>query len=176
MIEFSASLASNGLPTEITSEADVDAIIAAFDKHIDGLNFWQYYVFDVKAERESVKAALSKGDVKAWPTDIAHKSVVELAEIARKSDHLDGLGIPTKRGGPHVDGALAASIVKSAFVDIQDVEALADAWVRVVDVLNVPLYATWKDDMKAAVDQIKNRLKYIRLDPHGPKRGKITKE
>ena len=176
MVEFSASLESRGLPTKVTSEDDVNALMTAFEEYVNSLNFWQYYVFDVKAERESVKAALTGADVKPWEGDVAHKTVVELAEIIRNSGHVSTLGVPTKRGATRVDGALAASLTKSAFVDIQDVEALADAWIRVVDVLNVPLYEVWKEDMKAAFDGIRNRMKYTRLDPHGPKLGPITKE
>lgn len=176
MIEFSAALPELGLPTEVKSEGDVDTLIAAFEKHLEKHNLWQFYVFDVKVERERVKGALEKGNVKPWPKDIKHKTVKELAEIARYSGKLIGLGLPQKRGGPKVDPELSASIVKSAFVDLQDVDALADAWVRVVDVLNVPLYEIWKEDTKAAMDNIKNRLKYTRVDPHGPRLGPITKE
>ena len=176
MVEFSASLATKGLPTIITSEDDVNVLMTAFEEYVGSLNFWQYYVFDVKAERESVKAALAKGDVKPWTTEIAHKTVVELADLLRNSGQLLGWGVPTKRFATRVDGAIAASLVKSAFVDLQDVDALSDAWVRVVDVLNVPLYGIWKEDFKAAFDGIKNRMKYTRLDPHGPRLGPITKE
>ena len=175
MIEFSATLSKEGLPTDPKSEDDVKTLISAFEKHLEARNLWQFYVFDTKAERESVRAALKKGDVKAWPTDIAHKSVVELAETFRNSGSLVGLGVPQKRNGLHADSDIAASLVKSAFVNLQDIDALADAWVRVVDVLNVPLYETWKEDITVALDSMKNRIKYTRLDPHGPKLGPITK-
>ena len=48
------------------------------------------------------------------------------------------------------------------------------AWGRVVDVLNVPLYAEWEEDTKVALESVKNRLKYIRLEEGGPKLGEIT--
>lgn len=149
--------------------------MTAFQDHVKTLDFWQYYVLDVKAERESVKKALSAGDVKAWP-DVANKTVVELAEIAKGAGSVIGYGVPQKRFGVRVEGSVAASLIKGAFVDLSDIEALADAWVRVVDVLNVPLYQAWEDDTRAAMDGIKNRMKYARLDEHGPKLGPITKE
>lgn len=149
--------------------------MTAFQDHVKTLNFWQYYVLDVKAERESVKKALSAADLKAWP-DVANKTVVELAEIAKGTGSVIGYGVPQKRFGVRVEGSIAASLIKGAFVDLSDVEALADAWVRVVDVLNVPLYQAWEDDTRAAMDGIKNRMKYARLDEHGPKLGPITKE
>ena len=33
----------------------------------------------------------------------------------------------------------------------------------------------WKNDTQAALDNIRNRLRYIRLEEHGPKLGPITK-
>jgi glycogen debranching enzyme len=60
-------------------------------------------------------------------------------------------------------------------VNVEDNDALAEAWARVVDVLNVPLYEEWKADTSAALDQIRNRLVYIRLDESGPKMGNIDK-
>jgi len=49
-------------------------------------------------------------------------------------------------------------------------------WGRIVDVLNVPLYQEWKEDTKIALGNIKSRLKYTRLDEHGPRSGEITRE
>lgn len=175
MIEFSASLEARQLPTRITSSQDIDTLMTAFQDYVKTLNFWQYYVLDVKAERESVKAALSANKTHPWD-GVAHKTVVELAELLRASGHVASIGTHEKRFGTRVEGSVAAGLVKAAFVDIQDTEALADAWVRVVDVLNVPLYEEWEDDTKAAMDGIKNRMKYTRLDEHGPKLGPITKE
>ncbi len=154
---------------------DIDTLMAAFKDYIKGKNFWHYYVLDVKAERESVKKALSQNKLSSW-SGIEHKNVVELAEVLRSSGSVIGLGVPQKRFGTHVEGPVAAGLVKAAFVDLQDVDALADAWIRVVDVLNVPLYQEWEDDTEAAISNIKGRLKYTRLDEHGPKLGPITKE
>ena len=174
MIDFSVSLAANGLPTTVTSAQDVDTLMSVFEAHLGKLDFWQYYVLDVKAERESVKAALKANKATPW-SGVEHKSVVELAEILRTSGKVVGLGVPQKRFGTRVEGEVAAGIIKAAFVDLKDIDALADAWIKVVDVLNVPLYAEWKDDTQAALDNIRNRLRYIRLEEHGPKLGAITK-
>ncbi|KAL1753858.1 glycoside hydrolase family 13 protein [Schizophyllum commune] len=177
MVEFSATLESRNLPTLVNSSQDVDALINGFDGVMKGLNLWQYYVLDVTRERETVKAALSSKKVEPWTgADVAHKSVVELAEIVRSSGKVKGLAQYASRFGVSVDGAVAAGIVQAAFVDLSDADALADAWTKVVDVLNVPLYQEWEADVKVALDNIRNRLNYTRLDEHGPKMGKITKE
>jgi glycogen debranching enzyme len=75
----------------------------------------------------------------------------------------------------HIDGGVAGGLVKAAFVNItNDFDALADAWGRVIDVLNVPLYAEWEEDTKIALESVNNRLKYTRLEEGGPKMGEIS--
>lgn len=158
----------------VTCQNDVDALIDAFNEQVKQLNLWQYYVLDVNKEKASVRAALSN-EVHPWKgPDVAGKSVVELAQIIRFHDKVKDLGKLAKRFGVYVNGGVAASLVKAAFVELDDKNALADAWVRIVDVLNVPLYAEWEEDARAALDNVKNRLKYTRLDESGPKLGAIT--
>lgn len=123
-----------------------------------------------------MKAALTSEKVSLWSgTDVAGKPVTELAEILRASGKIQGFGQFASRFGVHVEPDVAAGFVKAAFVELTDIDALSDAWARVVDVLNVPLYQEWEEDTKVAVDSVKNRLVYTRLDEHGPKLGKISK-
>ncbi|KAJ7634145.1 glycoside hydrolase family 13 protein [Mycena polygramma] len=176
IIQLSSELASKGLPTAVTNQQDLDALTAAFQGVVKDLKLWQYYVLDVTREKDSVKAALASEKVVAWDgPPVAHKSVVEIAEILRSSGKIQGLGKFASRFGVSVDPGVAAGLVKAAFVDVSEIDSLADAWVRVVDVVNVPLYQEWEDDTKVAVDNVKNRLSYTRLDEHGPKLGEISK-
>ncbi|KAH8832592.1 glycoside hydrolase family 13 protein [Flagelloscypha sp. PMI_526] len=178
LISLSSQLALKGLPTQINSDHDLDAIMGAVSEAIRGLNFWQYYVLDVTRERASVRSALETKDaVEAWSGQpVEGKSVVELAQIVRSSGLVSGLSQYAKRFGVHVKPAVAAGLIKAAFNSLQDPEALAEAWTKVVDVINVPLYAEWEDDTKAAIDGVKNRLRYTRLDAHGPRLGEISEK
>lgn len=173
---MSATLASNGLPTSVSSQDDVDKIIGAVSDVVKGLELWQYYVLDVAKEKSSVKAALTSDKISPWTgTDVAGKSVVELAEILRESGKIEGFKQFASRFGVHVEPGIAAGFVKAAFTELTDTDALTDAWVRIVDVINVPLYQEWEEDTKVAVDNVKNRLVYTRLDELGPKLGQISK-
>ncbi|EPQ56459.1 glycoside hydrolase family 13 protein [Gloeophyllum trabeum ATCC 11539] len=178
IIDFSATLAANGLPVRIASYGDIETLVGALNQKIKDLNLWQYYVLDVNRENSAVKEAFANGRVIEWQgSPVAGKSVVELAEIVRSLGKAEGLGEFSGRFGVKVDGSFAAGLVKAPFAELGDnVNALADAWVRVVDVLNVPLYQEWEDDTKAALESIKNRVKYTRLDEHGPKLGDISRE
>jgi glycogen debranching enzyme len=174
LIEFSGSLSSRNLPVRITTNDDLEKIMSALSDHIKTLHFWQYYVLDVNREKASVKVALST-KVSQWDgPDVAAKSVVELAEILRRCNKVQGLGKFASRFGVRVDGGVAASLVKAAFVDVGDEDGLAEAWARIVDVLNVPLYEEWEEDTRVALENIKHRVKYARLDEKGPRLGEIT--
>lgn len=177
ILEFSGSIEAKGLPTTISSEGDINTILGAFEKTIKDLDLWQYYILDVVREKGSVTAALSSGKVETWSgPEIKGKNVAELAEIFKSENKINGLGAFASRFGASVDGGTAAGFVQAAFADIKDTDALADAWGKIVDVINVPLYQEWEEDTKIAIDHVKNRVKYTRLDEHGPKLGKITRE
>jgi len=148
----------------------------AFSAIVRGLDLWQYYVLDVAREKDSVKSALTSGKVTPWTgADVAGRSVVDLANIIRSANAIIGLGQFASRFGVRADAGVAAGFVKAAFVELEDPAALADAWGRVVDVLNVPLYEEWEEDTRVALDNVRNRIKYTRLDDNGPKLGEISK-
>ncbi|KAF5383708.1 hypothetical protein D9615_003666 [Tricholomella constricta] len=176
IIDFSGSLATRGLPAVINSEADIDTLINAFSAVLQGLNLWQYYVLDPNHEKKSVKDALASGNFESWSgPDLKGKTVVEFAEIVKCQGNIEGLGTLSSRFCVRTKTGDAAGLIKAAFADISDHDALADAWATVVDVLNVPLYEQWKEDSRVAIENIRNRVKYTRLDAHGPKLGEITK-
>ncbi|KAI6042102.1 glycoside hydrolase family 13 protein [Pisolithus marmoratus] len=176
ILEFSSSLAGKGLPIHVSCQKDIDTLMAAFADYLETKQLWQYYVLSTEAEKAAVTDALLSNTIIPWTgEDVAGRTVVELANIVRSARLIQGQGTLASRFVARVDGGVSAGFVKSAFPTLgNDVNALAQAWARVVDVLNVPLYAEWKEDTRVALDNIKNRLKYRRLDPNGPKLGEIT--
>lgn len=176
MIEFSASLASRGLPTTIKSVEDIDLLVTEFEKALNARNLWQYYVLDVEAQKKSVGAALKSGKVGEWTgPDVVGKSVAEIADILLQAGKLEKISAFEKRFCVTADPGLVAAVVKKAFSDLTSTTALAEAWGKVCDVLNVNFYTEWKEDTRIALDHIRNRVRYTRLDEHGPKLGPITK-
>ncbi|KAI0320874.1 glycoside hydrolase family 13 protein [Amylostereum chailletii] len=181
MVKFSGSLAERGLPTEVKSMQDVETLTNAFREYVKPSDLWQYYVFDVKAEKEGVRTALAGHTAKAWtgpdlkgknPTDVAH-----ILRTYKDGEVIKGLGKYATRFGVRVDPAVAAGIVQKIYPNNGNAPGpLVDAWGKIVDVLNVPLYQEWEEDMKIAFDNIKGRLKFGRLDDNGPKLGPITKK
>lgn len=178
MIEFSSTLAAKGLPTRISTMDDLDKVMISFADVFDSLRLWEYYVLNVEAEKEAVKKAISSSSttIPTWTGElVTGKSVADLAIIVRRAQKISGVSQYSKRFGVHVDPLYAASLAKAAFTELSgDSGALSEAWGRVADVLNVDLYKEANEDKRAALDGIKNRVKYTRLDDHGPKLGEIS--
>lgn len=156
---------------------DIELISDAFHEYIQRFKFWQFYVLDVTKEKEVIQGAFSSGKVEVWNgPEVQGKSASELAIILREyrgGEVLQGLSKYATRYGVHVDGAVAAGFVRAARGSDAD---LVSTWGYVVDALNLPLYREWEEDVNSALEHIKNRLKYGRLEDHGPKLGEITKK
>ena len=176
MIDFSSSLVEKGFPTTVTCEADVETLVTAFQNFVKGLELWQYYVMDVSHQRAAVRDAIVSGKYRPWAgPDIKGKTAVELSKIIDSLGKIKKLNSFASRFCVTADPDIAAAMIMAAFVDLTDPDTLADEWVKVVDVINVPLYQQWEEDTKIALQNIKNRVKYTRLDEHGPMLGEITK-
>lgn len=173
IIEFSGTLKSRGLPSVVSSESDIATLMQALEVTVKELNLWQYYILDATRERESVKAALTSGKTTPWNgTNITGKSVIDLATVVRDTNLIRGYRLFGSRFSSNVDPAIAAGFIQAAFKDISSPQDLAEAWGKVVDVINVPLYEEWEDDTKIAIDNIRNRIRYTRLELKG---GEISK-
>lgn len=178
ILEFSGSLQGSGLPTRVASQNDIDTLMIALEGHLKSKALWQFYVLDVDQEVGAVLSALSSNSIVPWNgEDVSGKSAPAIADIVQSSGLIRGRGALSSRYCAQVKGDIAAGIMKAACVhNADDVRSLAEGWKQVVDVLNVPLYAEWEEDTRMALDAIKNRLKYIRLDSNGPKLGEISIE
>ncbi|KAL4066020.1 glycoside hydrolase family 13 protein [Scleroderma citrinum] len=178
IVEFPSMLEEKGLPMHVSTQQDIDTLIDALGEHVRSKNLWQFYVLDVEAEKTALMNAISSNTVTPWTgEDLSGRTVEQLAEIVRSSGLIQGLGTFASRFVAHVDGRVSAGFVSAAFGDLgNDVGALAQAWAGIVNVLNVPLYEEWEDDTRAALGAIQCALKWVHLEDHGPKVGKISKD
>ncbi|KAG9018392.1 hypothetical protein FRB93_000095 [Tulasnella sp. JGI-2019a] len=177
IMEFSANVAAKGLPAVIKTADDIDLLMKALKEDVGNLKLWQYYVVDTEKSVSDVKAAL-KSPVESWgdgTTSVVGKDVVELANLLKSSGKVENTSAFSSRGCVAVQPKLAASLIKAAFAHESDPEKLGEAWRKVVDVINVDLYKEWEEDTKVALDNVKSRVKYTRLDEDGPRMGPISK-
>lgn len=177
MLKLTEDLASRGLPTEIKSNADLTTLSKAIGDAITQANLWQYYAIDVQGEVKGVEDALKKGKVEKWSGEsLEGKSPEELASIAVSTPgFIENYRAYSAPFCTKVRPEAGAGFIQAAFPN-DDATSLGKAWGKVLDIVNVDLYKECDEDLKAAEESIVNRIKYTRLDDHGPKWGKITKE
>jgi glycogen debranching enzyme len=169
-------LASLGLPTILNSHADLEQIIPHIESAINNVRLWEYYVFDVQASVKAVAASLDSGSVKQWEgPSVIDRSADELAQTLKSEGVINNYRAYSGRFCSAVDADVAAGLIKANSPN-EGTEALASKWGKVLDVLNVDLYAECNDDVKAAKEGILGRIKYTRLEAEGPKMGEITKQ
>lgn len=179
ILDLSAKLAKRGLPTTISSEADLVTLRTALDQVINDLKLYEYYALDVAGHKKALEAALgSSSEAKAkaeWKGPaLKGKTHAELAAALKAEDGaIKGLGRFDRRWGVHVPTETAVAFVAAAFGDASPA-ALADEWSKVLDVVNVDQYKEYDADGVAQRDNVISRVKYERLEEGGPRMGEIS--
>jgi len=177
MIKFSASVGSRGLPTSITSEDDLDILIDALKQDVEKLKFWQFYVVDLVQGREDVKGALADNNIVKWTgPEVRGRSAIDLAVTLHEQNLVRNISILGPRFNRSIDPAVSAGLLKAAYPGVTNNDQLADNWVQIVKIINIPLSEEWNSDTKIAFDNIRGRAKYNRLDLGGPKLGPLSAE
>jgi glycogen debranching enzyme len=147
---------------------------------------WEFYVLDVKRDAKAILDAWSSGkhaltgeaSADATATTLKTSSSKEHGDFLlrhglhgkdhlgerfrRKVDPQVGAGLLNLIHGPS-GGAVAASDAETTILSI-------------LDAVNMPLYREYDTDIDEMLQQLFNRIKYVRLDEHGPKAGKICCE
>lgn len=192
LLEFSRNLKSLGLPTILESVDDLLKVMDGVKEQVIAkLKLWEYYVIDVKRDADTVIEAWANGDV-TFPEGgfggsdtggldtIRNSTPTEQAKFLAEKGVLnaDRLGERFRR---RVDPRSGAALVTALFgrfegdgdTDFADRGAARSRLVGILDELNLPYYQEYDADVAEILEQTFNRVKYVRLDDHGPKLGPI---
>lgn len=194
LLEFSSKLASYGLPTTLTSVDDLVKVMDVMkEKVIAELKLWQYYVIDVKRDAEAAVASWVEGKI-SFPkggfggSGFGGLESIKIASPAQQALflkenallHADTLGVRYKR---QVDPAKAAALLTAIYgrfegdaADSADRGAAYSKLTSILDEVNLPLYKEYDGDVAEILEQLSNRIKYVRIDEHGPKLGPIDEK
>lgn len=194
LLEFGSVMKKLGYPTDIKSTADLDHIMKGVKEHcIDRSRLWEYFVIDTKRESHNVIKAWIEGKLEfpandgVWGegglNDIAS---IRNWPIKRKADFiqqhgltgLDCLGERYRRKvvASKVAGFLSVLVGRydpRGLESADEGRALNECQV-ILDEVNLQFYKEYDGDCAAILEQLFNRIKYVRLDNHGPKQGPIT--
>ena len=190
LLAYGESLERLGLPVEIEGEADLVKVVSGMRKNvIDKVRLWEFYPIDVKTNAKYILDAWKEGDVSIpkggfWDlgdeglTKIKAWSLKEKAAFLREKALLNGdciLGRYSRTLQPDIAAALLTALY-GAYSDSADLPAAEADLIKLLDEVNLPLFQSFDTDVADLLDQLYNRIKYLRLDAHGPKLGPITKD
>ncbi|PHH81883.1 hypothetical protein CDD82_7639 [Ophiocordyceps australis] len=189
LLELSNKLQSMGLQLDLKSTDDLLPIMDAVKDVIAKIRLWEYYVLDVDGNVDSavdhwLQNKISNLDVPETTVNkLKNGSSLKDEAAFLKEFGLRGFDRLGQRFRRKVNPAVAATLLSfslgrfdGADGGAPDKAAAKARILEVVNALNVDLYKEYDVDIKEILDQLYNRIKYMRLDDHGPKLGPINQE
>ena len=190
LLKFGTELESYELPNTLESMNDLDKVVAGVKKHvIEPLRLWEYYVVDVKRNVDEAVTAWMQGKTsipeKGFSSKISRLEGVKNWSLKQKAEFLrangfvgnDGLGSRFNRS---IDTLLGAALLTELHGRYEVADSGKNAAVKtmtdILNELNEPFYKDYDTDVEVIQRQLKDRIKYLRLDDNGPKLGAIGPE
>ena len=188
LLDFGDKLAEYGLPTDIQTEDQLQAIMVGIQDHvITKIKLWEYYAVDVQSGTDSIVAAYAAG--KSIPPQggfgsqvgsgvglVKSMSLYDKASLLKSKGMLNGLRIDGRGSRaihPEVGAALLTAIL--GIYDAATHHEAQDVARSLLNEVNLPFYREYDEDVRVIKDQISGRLRYMLLESNGPKLGPITK-
>lgn len=177
LLKFSGQMKQLGYPTVISNTADLFKVMDGIKIHVLGfLKLWEFYVIDVTSILSDVKKnwnSPSKEEVQI--PDEVKNDLVQLAGFVREYATLENFGVLGERFSNKLDRSKFVSILKAMFGEELNDHVTEEAR-KILDEVNLPLYKEYDDDVGEILEQLFNRIKYLRIDENGPQLGAITKD
>ncbi|CEP64670.1 bifunctional 4-alpha-glucanotransferase/amylo-alpha-1,6-glucosidase LALA0_S13e00298g [Lachancea lanzarotensis] len=175
LLEFSDNLSKLKLPVDLHTTKDLFAIMDGIKAHVlAGLKLWEFYVVDSTSAIEAVESdwdVISNETIEI-PNNVKN-DLVELSAFVRDHSSAEGFGQLGERFSNRLDSTKFVTILKSLFGQTLNDRVTEEAR-KIIDELNLPLYREYDDDVGDILEQLFNRIKYMRIDVHGPQLGTIT--
>lgn len=192
LLKFGKELSAHGLPTTFQSIDDLLRVMEGIKTHVLGsCKLWEYYVVDVEGNTNAIMDKWTSGQA-TFPEDsfsdagLRGLNAVKDWPLKQKADWLvdhaliggDRMGERFRR---RIDPAAAAGLMCALFgrydsrtSSAPDEGAARDACTRILQEVNLPFFREYDGDAKEIMEQLFNRMKYVRLDDHGPKLGEVN--
>ncbi|KAF9301462.1 hypothetical protein BGZ74_006694 [Mortierella antarctica] len=188
LLKFSAHVAdpSSLFPADIKTEADLNTVLTALRQTVFAdIKLWEFYVVNVIAAIADLKKEIETGT--PYKSDLFKHEVLAKMNLkekaaALKKAALDGAGEHGNRHHKRLRANIAKSYIASLLnVDFTmqgsfSVDKILREYKTIVNEVNLDYYKAYDQDVETIVSNVENRVKYIRLDPHGPRLGPITEE
>lgn len=186
LLEFGARLEELGYPTEFPSVDELAKVMEGIKKHVIAeIRLWEYYALNVDRDVDAAMEAWAAGQT-ALPEGAADSDLENLKHSNLKDQgaylllkgllNNDRLGERFRR---RLDPKLSAALISALFGKYRgeaDEATIRAKMVEIMDAANVAFYDEYDKELGEILDQIFNRIKYMRIDDHGPKLGVVNSE
>ncbi|KAH3682838.1 hypothetical protein WICPIJ_006177 [Wickerhamomyces pijperi] len=176
LLEFSCQLKELGYPTVLSTVQDLLRVMEGIKEHVLAkLKLWEFYAINVKSTVEEISenwGELSK-QLKDVPVDENVRS--SLSKLALFTSDNSATFTLRCRDENKVDLVSFLSILNSVY-QFSSIDQVKEMSQKVLDEMNVPRYKEYDSDVEFILEQLFNRIKYLRIDDHGPKLGEITEK
>ncbi|CCD26910.1 bifunctional 4-alpha-glucanotransferase/amylo-alpha-1,6-glucosidase NDAI_0J00180 [Naumovozyma dairenensis CBS 421] len=177
LLEFSQNLSNRGYPTDLKNIDDLFKIMDGIKVHVLGsIKLWEYYVVDIESTLEGIKRVwneTSKWNENESSLQDLEDNLIKMGQFTRDNAVLENFGTLAEKGSNKIDVEKFSSILKSLYGDELNDTIITKAH-KILDQVNLPLYKEYDDDNSEILEQLFNRIKYLRIDENGPKQGPIT--
>ncbi|ORY60201.1 glycogen debranching enzyme [Pseudomassariella vexata] len=186
LLEFGFKLEELGYPKEFNSVDDLFKVLDGIKKHVVAeIRLWEYYALDVDRDVDAAigfwaggKTTFPEGSTKIDLVNLKDASAKDQAAYLVKNGLLgdDRLGERFRR---HIDPQVSAALISSFFGSYRgetDEATIRTKLVSILDAVNMPFYEEYDKEIGEILQQLFNRIKYTRIDDHGPKMGPVTRE
>lgn len=178
LLKFSDDIKKLGLPTRLNNLDDLGAVMNGIKDVVSDLKLWEYYVIKVKDLVQKVLKAWENTKIaELEPLPCEGKDLKSRAHFAASHAgiKLDDFGCRFVRS-LHVETFIRFLITIIPNDEHDNPEKVEKVTTDLLNEINLPFYQEYDKDIQAILTQLYNRIKYTRVDSHGPKLGEITKE
>ncbi|KAK3819132.1 MAG: glycoside hydrolase family 13 protein [Linnemannia elongata] len=186
LLAFSAKVADPSTPftADIKSENELKTIMTALRETVfEDIKLWEFYVLDVLKSLEEFKAEIAAK--KPYSHDLFNHDTLTKLTLKEKADTLREAGLSGadehgdrhhKKILPNVAVAYMSALLNIDFTKARATETVYDEYKKILNEVNLEYYKAYDKDVETIITNIENRVKYMRLDEHGPRLGPITEE
>ncbi|CAG8750299.1 769_t:CDS:2, partial [Ambispora leptoticha] len=180
LLEYSENISSLGYKAHVQSEEDLKAIIEGVKQHvIDKIRLWEFYVIDVKEALSEFQAALDKNasvDKSLFENiDIAALSFKEQAKLLADKEDKSEIKEITSEKVANIKPIEVNEVKPEGAINEKSIhEIMLNKFKAIINEVNLPFYKLYDDEVIIILENLWNRAKYLKLDPHGPNQKEIT--
>ncbi|KAJ4380249.1 bifunctional 4-alpha-glucanotransferase/amylo-alpha-1,6-glucosidase [Didymella sp. IMI 355093] len=192
LLKFSKELKAHGLPTKFNNTDDLLKVMDAIKTTVlSECKLWEFYVIDAEKSANAIVEKWTAGQAKFVDDSFSEAGLRGLDAVKGWSlkQRADWLVEHALQGGDRmgerfrrrIDPAVGASLLCALFGrydsrtgNTPDEKTAREAITSICNEVNLPFYREYDGDKAEIMEQLFNRIKYVRLDDHGPKLGEVT--